>query len=558
MKPTSIRLLNTVCTTNSHKGECKASRLAPNFREMLTLEGQTSPAISAKIYYPRIKKLSNGKYILLHQDYRLGGNIFYSLSADCRHFSPRQKLFGARPVLRDDGEEDKLMYATADAAVLQNGDLLVVCSYRYNSGYALDAKYGGLVLKRSADNGVTFSEEKQIYVGRNWEPSVLVLKSGEIQVYFSHTAPKFYLDKTVRTDSPIKTSSGTAIIRSYDGGETWNPQIDAPPYAAHRVTQSYICTMQNGTRCFTNQMATAVELGDGTIAVATESDMSGYTFKLTMSYSHDNWEKPLGIDEDGPADKITGFEAGAGPYLAHFESGETILSYNWNGLQHIRIGDEQGKNFDAEHEIITFGGRWGYWGSITAENAHCLICAYPNICEDRSTGKLLIDNDLMIGKFYLNHRIDCKPLTQIWAANTDALFFGGKSQAQCTVRTAYDSEHLYVRVDRLDRYLCEADSAEVQLRIGEDVYTMGANVQGRAWYKKNNEPCDWGAEFKNLVYGELDEWRGDDNGILTIFSLPISVLGGADRFEITASLKNFDGDDMIADSLGDWFPVQIR
>lgn len=557
MKPASIRALNTVSAPDSHKGECGASRLAANFREIVTLEGQTDPAISAQIYYPRIKRLANGKYILFHQDYRLGVNIYYSLSDDCRRFSPRQKLFAARPVVRDDGEEDKLMYATADAAVLPNGEILAVCSYRYSAGYKLDAKYGGLVMKRSTNNGATFSEERQIYLGRNWEPSVLVLQSGEVQVYFSHTAPKFYLDKTVRTDSPIKTSSGTAIIRSYDGGETWSPKSDEPPYAAHRVTQSYICTMENGTKCFTNQMATAVELGDGTIAVATESDMSNYTFKLTMSYSHDNWARSLDIDEDGPADKITGFDDGAGPYLAHFESGETILSYNLNGAQHIRTGDEQGRNFDAAHEIIAFGGRFGYWGSITVDNPHCLISAYPNIGEDRSTGTLLIDNDLMIGKFYLNHRIDCKPLTQIWAGNTDALFFGSRSQAQCTIRTAYDSEHVYVRADRLDRYLCEADSAEVQIRTGEDIYTMGANVQGRAWYKKNGTPCDWGAEFKNLVYGELDKWSGDENGIVTIFSLPISVLGGADRFEITASLKNFDGGDMIFDSLGGWFPVRV-
>lgn len=56
MKPASIRALNTVSAPDSHKGECGASRLAANFREIVTLEGQTDPAIFAKIYYPRINQ----------------------------------------------------------------------------------------------------------------------------------------------------------------------------------------------------------------------------------------------------------------------------------------------------------------------------------------------------------------------------------------------------------------------------------------------------------------------------------------------------------------------
>ena len=197
-----------------------------------------------------------------------------------------------------------------------------------------------------------FDEEKLIYVGRNWEPYILVKKDGEVQVYFSHTAPKFYLDKTVRTDSPIKTSSGTAIIRSYDNGETWTPNVTEPPFAAWRVSQSYVATMENGTKCFTNQMATAVELGDGSIAIATESDLANYTFRLTVAYTHDNFARELGIDEDGPADKMFAFEEGAGPYMAHFTSGETILSCD--GQSAINIPENATVKVKRSEKYATF------------------------------------------------------------------------------------------------------------------------------------------------------------------------------------------------------------
>lgn len=558
MQLKKISELNSAHVTDSHAGECGASRLMPDFRETITLEGQSDPAISSKVYYPRVKKLANGKYLLLHMDYRLGGNVFCSLGDDLHSFTARQKLFAAHPVVRDDGEEDRIMYANGEAAVLPNGDVLAVASFRYNKGYTLDAKYGGLVMRRSTDNGITFSEEKVIYVGRNWEPYILVKKDGEIQVYMSHTAPKFYLDKTVRTDSPIKTSSGTAIIRSYDNGESWTPNVTEPPFAAWRVSQSYVATMENGTKCFTNQMATAVELGDGSIAVATESDLANYTFRLTVAYTHDNFAHELGIDEDGPADKMFAFEEGAGPYMAHFESGETVLSYNWTGLQHIRIGDENGKNFDKEHELITFDGRWGYWGSLTVEDDHTLISAYPNISEIKGLPQTRIDNDLMLGKLRLNHRIDATALTQGWQDNTDALFVGARSQAQAAIRVAHDSERLYVRADRLDKYLTTADGIEIRIRVGENVYKLYQNLAGKSYFERNDIAEDFGADATYTLRGEMNAWGGSDSGAITLFSMPKTILGDADSFEIDATLKNSDGLDLVTEDLGGYFPVKVK
>lgn len=558
MQLKKISELNSAHKTDSHAGECGASRLMPDFRETITLEGQSHEAISSKVYYPRVKKLANGKYIMLHMDYRLGGNVFISRGDDIHSFTAREKLFAAHTTVRDDGEEDKIMYANGEAAVLPNGDLIVVASFRYNKGYVLDAKYGGLVMRRSKDNGLTFDEEKLIYLGRNWEPYILVKKDGEIQVYFSHTAPKFYLDKTVRTDSPIKTSSGTAIIRSYDNGETWTPDVKEAPYAAWRVSQSYVATMENGTKCFTNQMATAVELGNGDIAVATESDLANYTFRLTVAYTHDNFAHELGIDEDGPEDKMFAFEEGAGPYMAHFESGETVLSYNWTGFQHIRIGDEKGRNFDKEHELIAFGGRWGYWGSLTVDDSHTMISAYPNISEIKGLPKTRIDNDLMIGKLRLNHRIDALPVSAGWNKNTDALFVGALSQAQAAIRVAYDSEHLSVRVDRLDKYLTEADGIEICIKVGDNVYKLYQNLAGKTYFELNDIAEAFGASATYHIVGEMNKWCGSENGAITEFEVPLAILGGKTEFEIDATLKNSDGLDLVSENLGGYFPVKIK
>ena len=112
MKPVSIRDLNTAApVTDSHAGECAAYRLAPSFRDTVTLDGKSNPAISRKVYYPRVKKLPDGSYFLVHMDMRLGGSIYASHSADLRHFTPRVALLAGHDVLRD-GEEDRFVYAT--------------------------------------------------------------------------------------------------------------------------------------------------------------------------------------------------------------------------------------------------------------------------------------------------------------------------------------------------------------------------------------------------------------------------------------------------------------
>lgn len=561
MQPVSIKSLNSApAVTDSHAGECASYRLVQSWRDSVTLDGKTNPAISTRVYYPRVKKLQDGSYILLHMDYRLGGNVFISRSDDLVNWSPREKLFGAYQTLRDGVDEDKFMYATPDAAVLPNGELLVVCSFRYAKGYVLDSKYGGLMMKKSSDNGKTFSEERVIYIGRNWEPHVLVLKSGEIQVYFSHGAPKFYLDPSVRHESLIKTSSGAAIIRSFDGGESWTPNVTDAPYAAHRVSQSYISTMANGTKCFTDQMATAVELGDGSIALSCESDCGDYNFRVTTAVSHDNWAEPLGIDEAGPKDKAFAFTSGAGPYIAHFPSGETLLSFNRDGKQTILYGDEHGKNFRVNEPFVTFGGKWGYWGSLTVDTPHCMIAAYPNIREFRSPeGKVIrIDNDLMLGRLILNHRIDALPRTPDWAGNTDALFLGAASQAECALRVAYDEEKLYIRADRLDRYMTAADSIEVRVRVGRDIYTFGANLGGRSWFYKNDNPAeDFVGEAETELCGALDTWAGDENGAITVFSVPRAIVGSAEFFELDATLKNYDAGSVTEETLGGMMRVRI-
>ncbi len=568
MKVRNIESLNKYThELDSHSKRTHSSRLEADRRSFKIIDGEGSDIFSKRVYYPRIKILADGNYIMFHQDGRVSGNCFYTKSTDGLNWTPRRPIFMSYKTVRDDGAEDFIYWCNCDAQVMPNGEILAFCSYRYRSGYNLDAKYGGIVMKRSIDNGESWSEGKEIYLGRNWESAPLLLKSGELQLYFSHTAPKFYYDPKVKTDAKIHTSSGSAIIRSFDGGETWTPDVKEPPYAAHRVTQSYVETLENGTKCFTNQMPVAVELHNGDIALATESDMARGRFMLTMSYSHDNWARPLDIDEDGPEDKSTAFDFGAGPYIVQFDSGETLLSYNTADQFHLRLGDENGKNLTAERDIVAFDGNPGYWGCLCIDSSHRVLAAMPKVWEDRTTRPWTSDNDMMLCRYYLNHTLYAPSLgdsvvysDEAWKDNTEALFLGALSDAQLTLGFAYDAEHIYIRCDRLDRSLNNDSAESICISFGNNNYVINRDFSG-IHFTLNGQETAVGSMVK------IDNNAKDSslNGLIGIYTIDADT-SQIDSIKVYAELSDSDGQSTVSygftgvdkNNTDTWFDVILK
>ena len=82
-----------------------------------------------------------------------------------------------------------MLFSSADAIVLSNGDVLAFAAFRLNKGFRLNNLNNGIMMRRSSDNGRTWSEPQVIYRGTTWEPSALQLSTGEIHVYFTSSDP---------------------------------------------------------------------------------------------------------------------------------------------------------------------------------------------------------------------------------------------------------------------------------------------------------------------------------------------------------------------------------
>ena len=559
----TIAELNTEApVADSHKDLSAFSSVELNFREYT--EVSPTSLLTSSATYPRIKQMANGEYILFYQNGQIGSNIYYTTSADTLEWTKANVLFKLHSAENFEGKQDSIRYSTCDAAVLSNGDILAVASFRYNLGYASDASQGGLAMRRSSDNGKTWSDEQIIYVGINWEPYITEAPGGEVQVFFTHNAPKFYLDGKLDANY---LSSGVGMLRSSDGGVTWTPNVTAAPYSASIVMQQKR-NVSAAKSLFTDQMPAVAHLNNGTSVMAVESRPDDGELYISLGYSADNWTVALDTEEDGPTKRADNIFLGAAPYIMQFDSGETLLSYNVNNRFSVRIGDANGENFGES--ILPFD-KTGYWGTLEGRTSHSAIGSMANVVSSGS-------NSIMVGTLYLNHAINAAK-NQVtvdgsnaeWGSNTEALFIGSETQAQVAIRAAVDEDKLYLLFERADYSLTTGDSITLYLsdagtdgfwriRIGESGIEEFVR-SGETLEKRNTS--DIGYAARNL--GTVGDTSDTDTGKIIEISVPMSIFTGG-NISINATLFNQDASESkVSDSFSnaslsntDTWPVIVK
>ena len=228
-----------------------------------------------------------------------------------------------------------------DLIQLSDGTIIVAYNPRPTSPYSPERHFG-IRLRRSTDGGRTWSDEIFVYDADYtfengcWEPSMLQLPSGELQLYFADESPY--------------TSSGEqqiSLCRSFDGGLTWS--------APKRVS------FRSGYR---DGMPVPVLLSDGkTIAVAIEDngwsgigDFLPTTVRTTLN---NNWSGNFYVSATSPQrDRSINYTycptaTGGAPYLRVLPGGETVMSHQSkygdgdNHKMYVYVGNRQAKDFKA-------------------------------------------------------------------------------------------------------------------------------------------------------------------------------------------------------------------
>ena len=392
--------------------------------------------------YPRIKKMADGRWLMLYMGGRFGSRIWATTSDDFLNWSEPEMLYKPYSVVMPDGEKDVVRFVNGDAVVLQhnkeghNGDIIMVCSFRaashYNKGEGC-----GLSIRRSSDNGKTWSEAQQIYDQANWEPYILELPDGRLQCFFTDARPAIW-------------SSGTAMLESFDGGFSWGEK----KLVSRQWKYDY-----RGHAIFTDQMPCFRLLADGkTIAGWLEArletkipldykDKKYYASYCKASMVYNDGFDWVSLPENGtgPARRFTNVRKAAGGYMVVFPSGEVVISHNHKNSFMMKVLDTYaqpplGQTWTSD-ELAAFPES-GYWGCMELDGRQSLVASMHG------------PDGLQMGKFWLNHRISAS--AGGWSE--DALYLGIKGGGDMYLRSKLSDGKLLLDVK-------EGEGCSVKLRL---------------------------------------------------------------------------------------------
>lgn len=487
-----IELNRKAETVNSHEGETTRSGLETDFRSSIIL---TKEHLGIDyLEYPRIKILPDGSYILFYQSRDQKTNkdhdgVFTAFSKDGRNWTPGPAVWEKIPVTDPEGAPNTRYYATCDAILLQNGDILAFAQFRLGEKSLKYRKTWGLAMKRSSDLGKSWGEETVLFRDRVWEPLPIQLPSGEIQLYVTHTNHDWELPLTDIT-----------LLRSFDNGYTWTTYSPAMRFIdgfskADRKSVDMPAPETEETKHFTSQMPAAVLLNDGkTMLVAHESvhildkpkkDGSKRHLMLTLGWNSASWPQgQLKGYQEGPEEIVKNFVGGSAPSLVQFTSGETAFSYTGNWW-YMRTGNERGSDI-PDNPFFCPMKLFARWGALTIEDDHTVLATSASVHKENGNVKKI--RDIVVASLRLNHRITAQSFTPSvngdnadWKDVDEALFLGSESQAQCAFRFAQDKKNLYVLVDCLDSELAQGDKLELYFSDGQDpmsIESVGLEAQG--------------------------------------------------------------------------------
>ena len=101
---------------------------------------------------------------MFYHNNQIGASCSYATSTDFKTWSYKGKLFTNYSIIDSKGEKNDRRYSNCDGLVLSNGDILAVASYRANNGYRDLPNDAGIEMRRSTDNGVTWSEPVSVMI----------------------------------------------------------------------------------------------------------------------------------------------------------------------------------------------------------------------------------------------------------------------------------------------------------------------------------------------------------------------------------------------------------
>lgn len=513
-----------------------------SFQEMTSVWVSNEHYTETELHYPRIKELSDGTLLMSFMNDNYGWDVLVRRSEDGGKTWSDARMIRKRYDESSSAGKDEVVFVNPDFIELQDGRIMMAYQWRYKKGYNDIPNTNmncGIEIMFSEDMGQTFSAPRRIYTGRCWEPAMLQLPSGEIQMYITDS------HETLKGVS----QPCTILIRSLDNGVTWQGKKSCT-YADGEIVSRTI-----EERCTADGMPTGVWL-DGNYGIAVPLEVWSGKYKMDQTPvvvrtdADSNWHSDQSIRREGgpeyPLKKQLNKDfIGFGPYSTKLPTGEMVVLSNGTYKNRegvwVFIGNQHADDFRYATTPFT-----GHWGSIACVGNNRVI-GTGTFPYDENDGQSHFGVRVMNGRLNYSKEIekgglDMIPMKQFDRENNGCWFLGKEYEASLFADFGYTDSTFIFASWLFDRKLAafspeNSDAASLLLarEVAKDrfeTYKIVVNVQGK-WLVYKEETSSWRLVGNGEVKGELAGTINDDSDADTGFAVRLGVdwnlLGGRPR-----------------------------
>ncbi|MGC8823892.1 MAG: sialidase family protein [Bacteroidales bacterium] len=221
-------------------------------------------------------------------------------------------------------------FCNPELLVLHNGTILLA----YEANAKDDENNSSIQILFSNDTGRTWEGPKIIKVGRSWEPAMVQLPGGEIELFYSSEAHWW---------PPVNNSyveQEIMMMRSTDNGKTWSLPQTVAYYPYKRDGMPVPVLLRNN-------------MG---VAFTIETVNNNNSPYIVWRPLNQDWQLTTSNFDNSPYRWYAGYFGGHGgaPYIIQLPTGETILSvhryrggdWHQNNDMQVMIGNNRAKNFE--------------------------------------------------------------------------------------------------------------------------------------------------------------------------------------------------------------------
>lgn len=426
--------------------QSNAESVAPYKGSRIFWDTTTRQTVFSNGGYSRIIQLQDGRLMAVCE--HTGINIAFSSNMGKSWTSPIKIV----------NNPSRINECVPDLIQLSDGTIIVAYNPRPQEPYSEDRKFG-IRCKYSTDNGATWSEEIFVHDAHHtfadgcWEPSMLELPSGELQLYFADEGPY--------TNSNEQQIS---LTRSFDKGKTWSTPQKVSFRAGYRDGMPAPILLKDQSEIVYAFEDNGWGYGDffpTTARCSLEKNWNNYWVNSSSS----NRQKTLDPDYCPAA-------TGGAPYLCQLPNGETVIS--WQSTYNsstgkltmiTAVGDERAQNFKSlSHPFIISGTTSVLWNSVavidtgvvvavgSVDNHVEIIKGYPKTMFECAYGSPVVDGKMTKNEGYYN-------------ANCSQVRMGTETGTITLCDYAYDRDSLYFVARVSDRTPMESGAYADGIRL---------------------------------------------------------------------------------------------